>query len=271
MVLPQILAAGRPCVATTRSGMFNYDEDSEDESASQLRRSNSNLHVGQVDVTKLDSLLSMVDQTDSKKIGAMIFAASASVKGKTPGVNDAFTVDCQGVINAAQCCIQRNIPRLVIVSSGAVTRPNSPVYKLLNFVGSGIMEAKIQGEDGVRDLYHDNTIMEKGLGYTIVRPGGLTTNPVPLGAAFLEVNQGDDKSGRLSRADVAGICVACLESESTFDATFECYESNTAKPVENVGLSNVLRLTDPTSYKSGRECRGETWEALLGGLKSDYV
>ena len=156
-------------MATTRSGMFNYEEDGGEDSV--LLRSNPNLQEAKADVTRLDSLLSMVDQFDSKtnNIGAMIFAASASVKGKTPGVNDAFTVDCQGVINAAQCCIQRNIPRLVIVSSGAVTRPNSAVYKLLNFVGGGIMEAKIQGEDAVRDLYHDTKLMDKGLGYTLSR------------------------------------------------------------------------------------------------------
>jgi len=254
-------------VATSRSGKFNFDED-DGSNTSPLLRSNPNLKEGKADVTTLESLLSLVDQNNSKEIGAMIFAASVSTK-KEPGVNDAFTVDRQGVINAAQCCIQRNIPRLIIVSSGAVTRPNSPVYKLLNFVGSGIMEAKIQGEDGVRDLYHDKALMDKGLGYTVVRPGGLTTD-VARGPAYLEVNQGDDKSGRLGRADVAGICVACLESESSFDATFECYESNTAKGVENVGLSNILRSTDPTSYKSGREGRGETWEALLGGLKCDY-
>ncbi|KAL7544062.1 hypothetical protein ACHAXR_013566 [Thalassiosira sp. AJA248-18] len=268
-----ILAAGRPCVATTRSGKFEYDEgtfSNEDAKSSPLLRSNQNIQEGQADVTKLESLLSLVDQNGNKNIGAMIFAASASVKGKDKGVNDAFAVDYQGVINAAQCCIQRNIPRLVIVSSGAVTRPNSPVYKLLNFVGSGIMEAKIQGEDAVRDLYHDNAVMDRGLGYTIVRPGGLTPGE-SLGPAFLEVNQGDDKSGRLSRADVAGICVASLDVASAFDATFECYELNTAKPVENVGLSNVLRLIDPTSYKSGREGTGETWDALLGGLKSDFV
>mmetsp|Transcript_39850 Transcript_39850/g.84933 ORF Transcript_39850/g.84933 Transcript_39850/m.84933 type:complete len:406 (-) Transcript_39850:70-1287(-) len=270
-----ILASGRSCVATTRSGVFYYDEEDtiigNNENASKLLRSNPDLKEAQADVTKLDSLLSMVDQIDGKKIGAIIFAASASVKGKTPGVNDAFTVDCQGVINAAQCCIQRNIPRLVIVSSGAVTRPDSAVYKLLNFVGGGIMEAKIQGEDGVRELYRDKATTERGLGYTVVRPSGLTTDPVPLGPAFLELNQGDDKSGRLSRADVAGICVACLESESAFDATFECYQLNTAKPVENVGLSNILRSTDPTSYKSGRECRGEIWDTLFSGLKSDFV
>ena len=133
------------------------------------------------------------------------------------------------------------------------------------------MEAKIQGEDGVRALYHEKSVMNKGLGYRIVRPGGLTSDPIPLGPSFLEVNQGDDKSSRLSCADVAGICVACLENESTFDATFECYEANTAKHVENVGLSNILKQTDPTSYQSGREHQGETFDELLGRLKSDFV
>ncbi|KAL9190602.1 hypothetical protein ACHAXT_000308 [Thalassiosira profunda] len=265
----QILATGRPCIATSRSGTFNFDED-DGVSTSYLRRSNPKLSQGLGDVSSLDSLLSLVDGIGSDKVGAMIFAASASAKGKTPGVNDAAAVDYQGVINAAQCCIQRNIPRLVIVSSGAVTRPSSAVYQLLNLVGGGIMEAKIKGEDAVRDMYRDEAVMRKGLGYTVVRPGGLTTGPA-LGPSFLEVNQGDNKSGRLSRADVAEICAACLDVESTFDATFECYELNTAKPVENVGLSNILRSTDPTSFASGREGRGETWEALSGGLKSDVA
>ncbi len=72
------------------------------------------------------------------------------------------------------------------------------------------------------------------------------------------MNRGDDKSGRLSRADVIAICVACLENKFTFNATFECYELNTAKPVDNVGLSKNLGLTNPTEYESGREGRGET-------------
>ena len=248
------MSSGRKCIATSRSGKFSWcDVDGTD-----------SLQEDVADVTNLDSLLSLADKGND--IGAMMFCASASTKG-----GNAFEVDYQGVINAAQCCIQHNIPKLVIVSSGAVTKPNSSIYKLLNLVGKGIMEAKIQGEDGVRALYHDKSVMDKGLGYTIVRPGGLTSDAIPLGPSYLEVNQGDDKSGRLSRADVAGICVACLENESTFDATFECYESNTAKPVENVGLSNILKQTDPTSYQSGREHQGETWNELLGGLKSDFV
>mmetsp|Transcript_26822 Transcript_26822/g.53856 ORF Transcript_26822/g.53856 Transcript_26822/m.53856 type:complete len:205 (-) Transcript_26822:63-677(-) len=201
----------------------------------------------------------------------MIFAASTLAKWKNPGVDDARAVDYHGVINAAKCCIKYNIPRCVIVSSGAVTRPHSLMYKLLNFVGGGIMEAQIQGEDGVRKLYKDPEVIKEGLYYTLIRPGGLTYDPVSLGPPFLEVNHGDDKSGRLSRADVAAICIAWLENASTFNATFECYELNTSKTVDNVGLSNILRLPNPTEYKSRREGRGEMWAELLDGLKSDFV
>ncbi|KAL7486581.1 hypothetical protein ACHAW6_012182 [Cyclotella cf. meneghiniana] len=133
------------------------------------------------------------------------------------GVDDAFSVDYRGVINAARCSIMRDIPRLVIVSSGAVTRPNSAVYKLLNFVGNGIMEAKIRGEDEVRALYRDQGVIEKGLGYTIIRPGGLTNDPLAVGPSYLEVNQGDNKSVRLLRADVAAICIASLDVDSCWD------------------------------------------------------
>jgi hypothetical protein len=62
-----------------------------------------------------------------------------------------------------------------------------------------------------------------------------------------------------------------LGVENSWDATFECYRKDTAKPVENVGLSNILRSTDPTSYKSGSESAGDTWDELLGGLKRDFV
>lgn len=231
------LASGRTCYATARSGSFTYEEENE---SSILSKSNSKLFEDQADVTNVEGLLALVDKlnsNNSESVGAMIFAASASAKE-----NNAVDVDYQGVINVAHVCIEKNIPRLVVVSSGAVTRPNSAVYKLLNFVGNGIMEAKINGEDKVRELYASKEVVEKGLGYTIVRPGGLT-NDKALGPSYLEVNQGDDKSGRLSRADVAGTCIGCLDIPTTFDTTFECYLKDTAKPVDNVGLSNILRST----------------------------
>jgi uncharacterized protein YbjT (DUF2867 family) len=240
---------GRPCIATTRSGSLDYD-------------ASGSVEVMQVDVKDLESIRGAVAATPN--LGAVVFCASVSSK------QDSFAVDRDGVINAAKCCIEQRVPRLVVVSSGAVSRPDSPVYLLLNTVAKGIMEAKIQGEDAIREMYRDPRLVEAGIGYTVIRPGGLTSDD-PVGASGLELNQGDSKSGRLSRQDVASLCVSCLDSAAAFDTTFECYDKETAKPLESVGLSNILRLRDPTPFKSGRECQGSTFDDLFLNLERDFV
>lgn len=262
-----VLASGRPCVATTRSGNFDVDSlllsDNDDSTTTTTatKLDKRLLTTGPLDVTKAEEMRSVMANTPN--LGAVIFAASASTKG-----GNAFDVDKNGVIYAAQACIACQIPRLVIISSGTVTRPDSAVYKLLNTVGKGIMEAKIQGEDQVRALYAEPNVLLQGLGYTVVRPGGLTTGE-SLGASALELNQGDNKSGRLSRADVAEICVHALDSTSTFDVTFECYERLTAKPIESVGFSNILKLKGESTFVSGKERQGSDWKSLFDGLETD--
>jgi hypothetical protein len=144
------------------------------------------------------------------------------------------------------------------------------VYKFLNFAANGIMDAKIAGEDELRRLYAAPGLASAGVGYTVVRPGGLTDKP-PLGVSAVELNQGDDKSGRIARADVASICVECLASPAAFDTTFECYYSDTAKGLADVMASNAKGATDPTQYVSGRERRAASWPALFEGLTRDQM
>ena len=52
--------------------------------------------------------------------GAVIYAASGSKKGGSP-----HGVDNLGVVNAAKACVAAKVPRLVVISSTAVTRPDS--------------------------------------------------------------------------------------------------------------------------------------------------
>ena len=251
-----LVARGIPCIAATRSGSIARGDESQ---PLEFDPNSALVTLAAADVTSPASLAAAI----RPGLGGVIFAASASAKG-----GDAAAVDRDGVIAAARCCIAARVPRYVVVSSGTVTRPDSAVYQLLNLVGKGIMEAKIAGEDGARALYREEGVAAQGLGYTVVRPGGLTSGP-SRGAAALELNQGDDKSGRLSRADVAELCIASLASPAAFDATFECYERETAKPVERVGLSNLLKSRDPTPFTSGRECTGAELSVLLGGLARD--
>ena len=57
----------------------------------------------------------------------------APVRGVTP----------RRIKSVARAAIAANVPRLVIVSSGSVSKPLSPVYVFLNFFG-GIMRAKVR-------------------------------------------------------------------------------------------------------------------------------
>ena len=192
---------------------------------------------------------------------AVIFAASASKQGGTPSA-----IDNAGLVNVAKACIEANVPHLVVVSSGAVTKPASPVYQFLNLFGK-IMEEKIKGEDAVRKLYAENN---SNLTYTIIRPGGLTLDPA-RGAGAIELNQGDTKSGRLARADVAALCVESLAfPEVTGGTTFECYDADTGAPLATVGLSNIAKKkTDGDVFISGFERRGDTYKDIFTGLKKD--
>jgi hypothetical protein len=110
----------------------------------------------------------------------------------------------------------------------------------------------------------------EGLTYTVIRPGGLTEEPA-RGVAALELNQGDTKSGRISRFDVASLCI-----ESTFypkltgGTTFECFDSDTGKPLGSVGMGNIMKQkTDPADFVTGKERRGGTWENIFTGLEKD--
>ena len=133
------------------------------------------------------------------------------------------------------------------------------MYIFLNLAANGIMDAKIAGEDAVRKLYAAPGLAEKHR-ISVVRPGGLLRDP-GMGVSAVELNQGDTKSGRINRADVAAICIESLDSKAAFDTTFECYYADTAKGLDDVMKSNAAAVgagvkTTPTETSTGRERRG---------------
>ena len=133
------------------------------------------------------------------------------------------------------------------------------------------MEEKIKGEDTVRSMYANlNKEGIEGLTYTIVRPGGLTEDPI-RGVSEIELNQGDMKSGRISRYDLAKLCVeASFYPDLTGSTTFECYDADTAKGLGSVGMSNILKQkTDPSEFVTGKERRGQSYKSLFSGLEKD--
>ncbi|KAG8385403.1 hypothetical protein BUALT_Bualt03G0039400 [Buddleja alternifolia] len=124
-------------------------------------------------------------------------------------------------------------PRFVHVGSAGVTRPDRPGLDLskqppavrLNKELDFILTYKLKGEDLIR---------ESGIPYTIVRPCALTEEPA---GADLIFDQGDNITGKISREEVARICIAALESPYARDKTFE-YHSSTEKMVDTRASSS---------------------------------
>ncbi|KAE8728751.1 ras-related protein RABA1c-like [Hibiscus syriacus] len=107
--------------------------------------------------------------------------------------------------------------RFVHVSSAGVTRPDRPGIDLskqppavrLNKELDFVLTFKLKGEDLLR---------ESGIPYAIVRPCALTEEPA---GADLIFDQGDNITGKISREEIALICIAALESPYACDKTFE--------------------------------------------------
>ncbi len=112
------------------------------------------------------------------------------------------------------------LPQFVLVSSAGVTRPGRPGINLeeeppavrLNEQLGGILTWKLKGEDCLR---------KSGIPYTIIRPCALTEEPKGKSLIF---DQGDRIKGKISREDVAEICVQALKYPQARNVTFEVKE-----------------------------------------------
>lgn len=206
------------------------------------------------DVTKLDSLKGVLDGASG-----VIFAASASKNG-----GDAAHVDYLGVANTAEACISSKVPKLAVISSGAVTRPTSIGFKITNVFGR-IMDYKIAGETELRNSYASAN--DSNVHYVVVRPGGLSDEDTK-GPSGVEVSQGDILSAEIGREDVAEVTVAALLSSKTDDTTIECYGSGGETLFgQKTGASKLAKgLPDPSKYQHQSS---ESFEALFDGVLTD--
>lgn len=135
-------------------------------------------------------------------------------------------------------------PRFVHVSSAGVTRPDRPGLDLskqppavrLNKELDFILTFKLKGEDLIR---------ESGIPYAIVRPCALTEEPA---GADLIFDQGDNITGKISREEIARICIAALESPYALDKTFEVKSVIPFSEPFTVDLENPPREKDYDIY-----------------------
>ncbi len=134
-------------------------------------------------------------------------AVICSIRAKAPvGESGPEKIDYEGVRNLVAAAKEAGVVRFVLVSSIAVTHPNHP----FNNFGRAL-DWKLKGEEALRAA---------DLNSTIVRPGTLTDESG--GKTALKIAQGDRISaGKVSRSDLASICLAALDNISTYHTTFE--------------------------------------------------
>lgn len=112
-------------------------------------------------------------------------------------------------------------PQFIMISSAGVTRPGRPGLNLeeeppavrMNDQLGGILTWKLRGEDAVR---------ESGIPYTIIRPCALTEE---AGGKALVFEQGDNIRGKVSREDIAELCIQVLKQPKACNMTFEVKEA----------------------------------------------
>ena len=140
---------------------------------------------------------------------AVVFAAGA---GPGSGPERKRTVDYAGAVKLIEAAKKNGIDRYLIVSAISVDRPEE---------WSGQMRPYYEAK---RDA--DQAVLESGLSYTIVRPGGLTDDP---GTGLVKVGT-DLERGEIPREDVAATLLAVLETPSAIGETFELVSGDT--PIE---------------------------------------
>lgn len=138
---------------------------------------------------------------------AVVFAAGA---GPGSGPARKQTVDLGAAVKLIDAAKAGGIDRYLIVSSMGADDPSR---------GEGDFRAYLEAKAGA-----DRALVQSGLAYTIVRPGGLTDDP---GTGRIVVAPSLGRSGKITRDDVAATLHFLLDTPATAGLTFEQLEGDT--------------------------------------------
>ncbi len=210
-LVAQARAAGQPVRVLTRSA----------ERARALWGGDPGVEIVPGDTTRLETLTRPVTA-----VRAVICATGADGPA---GPYSPEHVDYEGVRNLVLSARAAGVGYFVLVSSIAVTHPEHPLNKF-----GQVLTWKLRGEAVVRT---------SGLPYTIVRPGGLTD--APGGRSALRLDQGDRITGRVSRADVATVCLQALRQERALNTTFEMVAVDGRAPEAQAAWDDLFAALAP--------------------------
>ena len=185
----------------------------------------------------------------------VIWAVTSS--GTKKGGGDAASVDAQGAHNVAKACLDCKVPKLAFLSAACVTHPTAPGSKMVNFLtqftygDTPWTDAKLAGEQAVRDLYHQQQQhtknKKKQSAYVIVRGAAPLVNKRTVPVQDLMILQGDLYSSgeSIARGNVARAVTAALFSPYTDNCTLEICPAQRLYKNEEANALDLLGLPCP--------------------------
>lgn len=135
-------------------------------------------------------------------VDAVCFCAGS---GSSTGPDKTLLVDLHGAVRTIDACRHHGVGRYVMLSSIAAGEPERGRETIRHYLA-----AKHAA---------DRILMDSGLDWTVVRPGGLTDDE-PTGRVAVGVPRLPER-GQIPRADVAAVMATCLDDPRSHGAVFE--------------------------------------------------
>lgn len=135
-------------------------------------------------------------------------------------------VDYEGQVAQIDLAKKLGVEHVVIVSSMGGTDPSN----FLNTIGKS-EDGSGNGDILLWKRKAEKYLVESGLSYTIIHPGGLTDGPGDVNELVLDVDDELLKNEKrsISRADVANLCIAALTEGRGKKVSFDCITRETAE------------------------------------------
>jgi uncharacterized protein YbjT (DUF2867 family) len=171
-------------------------------------------HAADVEATGATAVGADIENLDADAVARSIAGVDAVVfaAGAGPGSGPARkrTVDYGGAVKLIEAARMNDISRYLIVSAIGANHPENWSDDMRPY-----LEAKAQA---------DAELMESGLEYTVVRPGGLTDDP---GTGMIDAAEDVGRYDQVPRDDVAATLLGCLDEPATIRKSFDLLAGET--------------------------------------------
>ena len=142
----------------------------------------------------------------AKGCDAIVFTAGS---GGHTGADKTLLVDLDGAVKTIEAAQQLGVERFVMVSAFQANNRENWNEKIRHYY--------------VAKHYADRILLDSGLNYTIVRPGGLTND---AGTGKVTIGEKLTERSTIAREDVARVVFEALQEENTFKKSFDLVQGN---------------------------------------------